>query len=102
MFADDTNIFFSSLDDKDLINTVNTERHKIKIWMDANKLSLNINKRKATMFGNYKTNLKSQIVVDDIQTEYVLENKFLGVITDSKLSRNVHITHTKKKMASRF
>lgn len=53
LFADDTNIFYSSNNYNELVNTVNEELNKLKKWMDNNKLSLNRNKTKAMMFGTY-------------------------------------------------
>ena len=56
-FADDTNIFDTNNDLKALINNVNSELHKIMNWLNANKLSLNIDKTHFILFknkGNYK------------------------------------------------
>lgn len=54
LFADDTNIFYSNDDYNTLITTINSELGKLKQWMDANKLSLNVCKTKMMFFGNYK------------------------------------------------
>ena len=40
MFADDTNLFSSHSNIKDLFNNVNLELNKIAVWFKANKLSL--------------------------------------------------------------
>ena len=44
LFADDTNIFFSSSDPKELERTVNAELMKVKNWCNVNKLSVNFTK----------------------------------------------------------
>ena len=44
LFADDTNIYCESKDLPNLIKTVNKELKSIKKWLDANMLSLNIDK----------------------------------------------------------
>ena len=45
LFADDTNIFYSHKDIKILINeTLNNELNKVYLWLQTNKLSLNIKK----------------------------------------------------------
>lgn len=44
LFADDTNIFYSSDNYNELVTVVNMELKAIKKWMDLNKLSLNIGK----------------------------------------------------------
>ena len=43
-FADDTNLFCSGEDMKELLKTVEREIIKLKKWFDRNKLSLNENK----------------------------------------------------------
>lgn len=80
-------------------NTVNGEPNKIKQWMDSNKLSLNLNKTKAMTFGNYKYNSELQIKIEGVQIENVIENKFLGVIIDNKLSWKAHIRHIRTKVS---
>ena len=99
LFADDTNIFFSTNNYNDLVNMVNEELNKLKKWMDTNKLSLNLNKTKAMMFGNSKTNPKLQIMIGGVHIENVDENKFLGVIIDRKLSWKAHVRHIKTKIS---
>ena len=44
LFADDTNMFGTDNDLEALIVNVNTELEKIVKWLNANKLSLNIDK----------------------------------------------------------
>lgn len=44
LFADDTNIFYSKDNHRELINVVNTVLNKIKSWMYYKKLYLNIYK----------------------------------------------------------
>ena len=52
MFADDTNLFYSNKNINTLFETVNNELVNIKIWFQANKLSLNANKTKYVLFHN--------------------------------------------------
>ena len=51
LFADDTNLFFSSTNINDLIAIVNRELDKLAVWFRANKLSLNIDKTNFILFG---------------------------------------------------
>ena len=44
LFADDTNLFDTNNDLKALIDDVNAELEKVINWLNANKLSLNIDK----------------------------------------------------------
>ena len=50
MFADDTNLFFSHKNIKELFKTMNQELINIQQWFNANKLSLNIKKTKYSFF----------------------------------------------------
>lgn len=99
LFADDTNIFYSSNNYNELLGTVNKELDKIKKWLDTNKLSLNINKTKAMMFGNPKTNTGLSVFIEGKQIENVCENKFLGVIIDHNLTWKAHVSHIKNKIS---
>ena len=56
LFADDTNIFFSGDDLYQLVEAINFEISKLKLWFDNNKLSLNLSKTKFMLFGNCRTN----------------------------------------------
>lgn len=56
LFADNTNMFYSNENFNDLVMNINYEQAKSKTWLDNNKLSLNLNKTKLIMFGNYKEN----------------------------------------------
>ena len=44
LFADDTNIFISSDNSKQLETIINQELFKVKAWCDVNKLSINFSK----------------------------------------------------------
>ena len=46
LFADDTNIYCESDDLALLTRKVNKELKKVKLWLDSNKLALNIEKNK--------------------------------------------------------
>ena len=41
IFADNTNVFVSARNLKDLEEVVNSELKKVKIWCDVNRLSIN-------------------------------------------------------------
>ena len=50
MFADDTNLFYSHNNIKQLFQIVNQELKQIQTWFNANKLSLNLTKTKYSFF----------------------------------------------------
>ena len=59
LFADDTNLFFSGKNINDLIQTVNTELEKIVMWLNVNKLSLNVKKTYYIIFSTKKKYVES-------------------------------------------
>ena len=82
LFADDTNIFYSSDSLHDLQTTVNAELSKLFAWFSVKKLSLNLTKT------NY------------IFIPRVTVVKFLGIIIDEKLNWKTQIQSVKSKLAS--
>ena len=44
LFADDTSVYIEADKESDLIKTLNEELAKLNIWLDANKLPINIAK----------------------------------------------------------
>ena len=50
MFADDTNLFLSDENISELFQQMNKELKSVSTWFKANKLSINIDKTKWTLF----------------------------------------------------
>ena len=50
LFADDTNLLMSHKNLDTLIAKINEEVEKVTIWLQLNKLSLNLTKTKFTLF----------------------------------------------------
>ena len=102
MFADDTNLFFSHKNIKDLFQAVNSELGKIFQWFNANKLSLSKDKTKYTFFhkAREKDNIPLKLpalFINDKEIERVTSIKFLGVLIDEYLSWKDHITVIEKR-----
>ena len=99
LFADDTNIFFSSNNKQLLEKTVNTELTLYSDWFAANKLSLNISKTNYMAFNMNKSNYDFNITINN-QPITVAENvKFLGVYIDPNLTWHCHISHLCSQVA---
>jgi hypothetical protein len=101
LFADDTNIYCESDDLALLTRKVNKELKKVKLWLDSNKLALNIEKTNFVLFHSPQKKLtgdvKLKIGKQDIQkTKYV---KFLGVLMDEHLSWKHHTAELCKKLS---
>ena len=104
MFADDTNLFFEQTNLKILFSVVNEELNKVYEWFNANKLSLNGDKTKYSLF--HKTSktgdlplLLSKLLINDNKEERVESITFLGILLGEHLSWKEHIIYTKNKVA---
>ena len=96
MFADDTNLFFSHKDIKELFRIVNIELDKICTWLQANKLSLNEGKTKYTLFHKPKDkdNSPLKLPILNVNGKEIQRTdciRFLGVLFDENLTWNNHI-----------
>ena len=99
LFADDTSIYYSHSDIKQLEATLNSELQSLDIWMKSNKLSVNISKSNYLIFHPSQENLRLNLTLkyDDqilVQKQHV---KFLGVYLDENLSWKIHINYISKK-----
>lgn len=101
MFADDTNVFISGKNLKDLEDKVNGELISIVDWLQANRLSLNVLKTNFMIFRGPKKliSYEPKILINGAQIERVKSTKFLGVIVDEKLTWKAHIHHVTSKIA---
>ena len=54
LFADDTNIYYESKDLKELEKTVNSELKKLTLWLNVNRLALNVSKTNFVIFRSPK------------------------------------------------
>ena len=105
IFADDTNIFTSSSNLKQLETTVNEELKKVKHWCNINKLSLNLEK---TNYMIIKSPRKKEITINiflrnNDGTNYSLKRKdhirYLGVMIDDSVSWKYHIAFISSKIS---
>ena len=103
--ADDTNVFASAGNLKDLEEIVNSGLKQVKIWCDVNRLSINFNK---TNFMIIKSSKKKDDQINiNIEsadgTINVLQRKqkikYLGVLLDETMSFNHHISYICTRIA---
>ena len=94
MFADDTNLVFSSTNLNLLYKIINDELSLISNWFKVNNISFNIKKTDYILFcsGSKKIDNKGlDILIDKTKINQVTKTKFLsGIITDN-LNLNEHI-----------
>ena len=74
IFADDTNAFISGKNTAELIRQMNEELEKLVIWLEVNKLKLNIKKTHFIIFSTTKQTITEQLCIKQVDN-----TKFLGV-----------------------
>ena len=102
MFADDTNLFYSGKNIHLLFNTVNNELPNISHWFNSNKLSLNADKTKFTLFHKVRQRDDIPLVLPTLKINNALNKrvdhiKFLGVLFDENLTwkNNINLIENK-------
>ena len=101
LFADDTNIYYDTETLDKLVKTVNIELKFVKRWLDANKLSLNIDKTNYVISHSTSSSIPPDTVIrigkkHITRVKYV---KFLGLLLDENLSWKYHLGELSKKLA---
>jgi hypothetical protein len=103
MFADDTNLFLTNKDIKQLYTDMNTELTKVNIWFRANKLSLNVEKTNYTLFHKKTQELNiplklPELFLNDKRIKKQVSIKFLGILVDENLSWLPQINYIQSKI----
>ena len=99
LFADDTNIYFDSHNLKEIEKTVNEELKKLTLWLNVNRLALNVSKTNFVIFrANKPINHNVTLVMNKKALEQKDHVKYLGVLVDEHLRWDHHISHVAKKM----
>ena len=63
LFADDTNIYFESPELSKIEKVVNRELRKVRKWLEANRLALNVDKTNFVIFRSQQRKLTDHIVL---------------------------------------
>ena len=103
LFADDTNFLYSNKCLKELEKNANSEFNNAKKFLDANKLSLNLNKTKYMLFHpkNYKNPAQDfELKSGDHKFQQTNELKFLGIPIPNDLKFKSHYEKVIKKIKS--
>ena len=80
---------------------MNRELRKVRKWLDANHLALNIDKTNFVIFHSPQKKITEPVILKIGKKTIRNENcvKFLGVLLDSGLSWKHHIAELSKKLA---
>ena len=101
LFADHTNIYFESSDVSYIQKIGNRELHKVRKWLEANRLALNIDKTNFVIFHSQRQRLTEHTVLKIGRKKIKEESyvKFLGIMLDANLSWKIHLAELSKKLA---
>ena len=99
VFADDTNLFYLEDNLSQVCETVSTELGKLHRCFHVNKLSLNIAKTNAMIFGNKQCEDIHVVSINGMNIIRVYVTKSPEVYIDSYLNWCEHINHIKSKMS---
>ena len=101
LFADDTNIYSESDNLIKLEKTVNRELKNLYLWLNVNRISLNVTKTNFIIFHPYNKPLK-RYITSKINNKAIMEKdniKYLGVTIDSRLNWKKHISTVSKEIS---
>ena len=103
MYADDTALVVTADNIADLECKANEELENIFMWFTVNKLTLNAQKTKYTIFHSRHRNVNYdafRLTMNNCQLEQVREFKYLGVVFDSQLHWKKQINSVCTKLVS--
>ena len=88
LYADDTNICFSSANVSDTCEIINRELKNVMQWFITNRLSVNLKKTRFMGFGAkaHSSFGSNKISLNGVDIAKVNHAKFLGVLLDYKLT----------------
>ena len=104
LFADDTNLFIDSTSHSEAIDKANEILTKLKKYLEANFLHINVSKSKYILFQSPRRQntslLRNGPVFGTKPLARVEDIKFLGITIDHRLSWNKHILAVSNKLRS--
>ena len=99
LFADDTSLFHTAKNPDNIVKEINDEIPNIIPWLNANKVSLNLEKTNFIFFSPKNVpKLNSDLLINHTKVTEVNETEFLGVIIDNNLNWSAHIRYIKIKI----
>ena len=101
LFADDTNIYYEAKNLPVLENVVNEELRQLSLWLNVNRLALNISKTNFVIFHTSKKKLPFNVTLK-LNRKAILQKghiKYLGITVDEHLNWKEHILNVSKKIS---
>ncbi len=101
LFADDTNLYYESDDLIELEKTMNKELKLLSLWLNVNRLALNISKTNFIIFRGYRKPYAHNVTL--LMNKKAIEQKshvkYLGILIDEHLNWKEHISNVTKKIS---
>ena len=100
LFADDSCLYLAHSDLNRLIEISNNDLECVSRWLNSNKLTLNLNKSHYMIFSRFKKSLTSinSLKIIDLDIIRYEETEFLGIILQSNLKWDKHISNITNKL----
>ena len=98
LFADETNIYFEPYDLTQLQKIMNRELKKVKKWLDANRLALNIDKTNFVVFRPLRIKIPEPVTMR-FGRQKIKRESCVGILLDENLSWKFHINELSKKLS---
>ena len=103
--ANDTALVTRGPNSQEVGNNLNTALSIASDWFRNHKLSLNMNETKCMLFGTHQKVNNSDdptVGINNSKVEIVPQFKYLGVILDSNLRFDAHISNAKRKVYAKI
>ena len=104
MYADDTNLTYSACNVAELQRQMGKDLEKLKTWLAANKLTLNIAKTEYMLIGSrQRITTEKEVLnlsVNGITLQQVKNAKCFGITFDENLTRESHLTNVIRKVSA--
>ena len=101
LFADDTNLYYESDDLVELEKTMNKELKLLSLWLNVNRLALNIGKTNFIIFRGFRKPLNHNVTL--LMNKKAIEQKtyvkYLGVMIDEHFNSKEHISNVTKTIS---
>ena len=94
LFADDTKIYYESKNLKEIEKTVNEELKKLSLWLNINRLALNVSKTNFVIFRSCQkvTDHNVTLIMNRKALQQKDHVKYLGVLLDQHGNGNIRLT----------
>ena len=92
-FADDTNLLHFNKSVAKLNKLVSQDMKNLTVWLNTNKISLNVEKTEPAIFKHLRKNRTLKLKLNLIENDFILPNllRYLGIQTDQNLNWKDHI-----------